>query len=38
MYRTILHIDLDYFYAQIEETKDPTLKDMPVVVCQFSGR
>ena len=38
MYRTILHIDLDYFYAQIEETKDPTLKDIPVVVCQFSGR
>lgn len=35
---TILHIDLDYFYAQIEETKDPTLKSIPVVVCQFSGR
>jgi len=36
--RVIGHIDLDYFYAQIEEVEDPSLKGMPVVVCVFSGR
>lgn len=32
------HIDLDYFYAQVEEVEDPSLKQRPVVVCVFSGR
>lgn len=32
------HLDLDYFYAQVEEVMDPTLKGRPVVVCVFSGR
>jgi DNA polymerase IV (DinB-like DNA polymerase) len=29
---------LDYFYAQVEETDNPSLKGMPVVVCVYSGR
>ena len=36
--RIIGHIDLDYFYAQVEEVEDPALKERPVVVCVFSGR
>jgi DNA polymerase IV (archaeal DinB-like DNA polymerase) len=36
--RVIGHIDLDYFYAQVEEVENPTLKERPVVVCVFSGR
>jgi DNA polymerase IV (archaeal DinB-like DNA polymerase) len=32
------HLDLDYFYAQVEEVADPALKGRPVVVCVFSGR
>jgi DNA polymerase IV (DinB-like DNA polymerase) len=31
-------VDLDYFYAQVEEVLDPSLKAKPVVVCVFSGR
>lgn len=38
MPRVIGHIDLDYFYAQVEEVENPTLKGRPVVVCVFSGR
>ncbi len=38
MSRVIGHIDLDYFYAQVEEVQDPSLKDRPVIVCVFSGR
>ena len=36
--RIIGHIDLDYFYAQVEEVADPALKERPVIVCVFSGR
>jgi len=32
MNRIILHIDLDYFYAQVEEVLKPELKGKPVVV------
>ena len=38
MSRVIGHIDLDYFYAQVEEVADPSLKERPVIVCVFSGR
>jgi len=38
MNRVILHVDLDYFYAQIEELRKPDLKGKPVCVCMFSGR
>jgi len=36
--RVIMHVDLDYFFAQCEEVANPTLKGMPVVVCVYSGR
>ena len=38
MQRIILHLDLDYFYAQVEETRNPEIKNKPVVICQYSGR
>ena len=38
MDRVIGHIDFDYFYAQVEEVENPTLKGKPVIVCVFSGR
>jgi DNA polymerase IV (DinB-like DNA polymerase) len=33
-----MHIDFDYFYAQCEELRDPSLRGRPLVVCVFSGR
>ena len=38
MQRIILHLDLDYFYAQVEEARKPEIKKKPVVICQYSGR
>ena len=38
MQRIILHLDLDYFYAQVEEARNPEIKNKPVVICQYSGR
>ena len=38
MERIIGHVDLDYFYAQVEEVQNPSIKGRPVVVCVFSGR
>ncbi len=38
MSHLIGHIDLDYFYAQVEEVEDPSLREKPVIVCVFSGR
>jgi DNA polymerase IV (DinB-like DNA polymerase) len=31
-------VDLDYFFAQAEETRNPSIRDKPVVVCVYSGR
>jgi DNA polymerase IV (DinB-like DNA polymerase) len=31
-------VDLDYFFAQCEELRNPSLKEKPVVVCVYSGR
>ena len=28
--RTIVHLDLDYFYGQVEEVLDPSLKGKPL--------
>ncbi|MDH5390781.1 MAG: DNA polymerase IV [Candidatus Bathyarchaeota archaeon] len=36
--RVIMLVDLDYFFAQCEERRNPSLKDKPVVVCVYSGR
>lgn len=36
--RLILHIDMDYFFAQCEERERPELKGKPVVICVYSGR
>jgi len=36
--RVILHVDLDYFFAQIEENLNSSLKTKPLVVCVYSGR
>lgn len=30
----IVHIDIDYFYAQVEEIRDPSLRDRPMGVQQ----
>ena len=38
MERIILHIDLDYFYAQIEEIHDQSIQNKSIVICQYSGR
>jgi DNA polymerase IV (DinB-like DNA polymerase) len=36
--RVILLVDLDYFFAQCEELRNPALKGKPVVVGMYSGR
>jgi DNA polymerase IV (archaeal DinB-like DNA polymerase) len=36
--QTILHVDMDYFFAQIEERDNPGLKGRPVIVCMISER
>jgi len=32
------HLDLDYFFAQVEEVHNPSLGGLPVLVCVYSGR
>jgi DNA polymerase IV (DinB-like DNA polymerase) len=36
--RVIMLVDFDYFFAQIEERRNPSIKDKSVVVCVYSGR
>src|ERR687887_582284 len=36
--RVISHIDLDYFYAQCEEVRNPDFRNRPLAVCVYSGR
>lgn len=36
--RIIFHIDFDYFYAQCEEIRRSELRNIPSVVCVYSGR
>jgi DNA polymerase IV (DinB-like DNA polymerase) len=36
--RVIVFTDLDYFFAQVEENRNPSLKYKPVVICVYSGR
>jgi len=36
--RVVMHVDLDYFYAQCEENANPSIRGKPVVVCVYSGR
>jgi len=36
--RVIMLADFDYFFAQCEELRNPTIKDKPVVVGVYSGR
>ena len=36
--RILMLVDLDYFFAQCEEVRNPSIKNKPVVVCVYSGR
>ncbi len=36
--RIIMLVDFDYFFAQCEELRNPSLKEKPVVVGVYSGR
>lgn len=36
--RIVMLVDLDYFFAQCEELRDPTLKNKAVVIAMYSGR
>lgn len=38
MPRVVGHVDLDYFFAQVEEIENPSIKERPILVCVFSGR
>lgn len=38
MQRIIFHIDLDAFYASVEELRRPEIRGAAIVVCVYSGR
>ncbi len=33
-----MHVDFDYFFAQVEERENPKIENKAVVVCVYSGR
>ena len=38
MRRIVLHVDLDSFYASLEEFRNKSIRGKPVVICVYSGR
>jgi DNA polymerase IV (DinB-like DNA polymerase) len=38
MRRIVLHVDLDSFYASLEEFRNTSIRGKPVVICVYSGR
>jgi DNA polymerase-4 len=36
--KTILHVDMDAFFASVEEVLNPNLKGRPMIVCGYSRR
>lgn len=38
MDRIILHVDLDSFYASLEELRNEEIRGKPIVICVYSGR
>jgi DNA polymerase IV (DinB-like DNA polymerase) len=38
MEKIILHVDLDSFYASLEEIRNEEIQGKPVVICVYSGR
>lgn len=33
-----MHVDFDYFFAQVEERRYPSIVSKPIIVCVYSGR
>jgi len=38
MQRIVLHVDLDSFYASLEELRNPGVRGKAIVICVYSGR